>query len=148
MCVGGLCIASSTVTHLNTLSPFLPTPQLKEERDALNKKLERTIYEVQQKTGFKNFLLEKKLSAMKLDVEKTEAALAEVLASMRQEMDPEIRNTLEEVLMSKNQEVQKLERRLQEIKQKYSQTIVLYENKLREYNIPVEELGFTPVRRF
>jgi hypothetical protein len=32
--------------------------------------------------------------------------------------------------------------------QQYAETIRLYEEKLREHSIPVEELGFTPVRSF
>ncbi len=41
-----------------------PTQQLKEEKMELQNKLEKTIYSVQQKSGFKNLLLEKKYEAM------------------------------------------------------------------------------------
>ncbi len=53
--------------------------QLAKEKDALEKKLETTIYSIQQKTGFQNLILEKKLEAMAIDLQKTEAALAEVI---------------------------------------------------------------------
>jgi septal ring factor EnvC (AmiA/AmiB activator) len=44
---------------------------LREERDELSRRLRETVYNVQQKTGFKNLLLEKKLTAMSQDLEKT-----------------------------------------------------------------------------
>jgi len=44
---------------------------LREERDELAKRQAETIYNVQQKSGFKNLLLEKKLTAMSQDLEKT-----------------------------------------------------------------------------
>lgn len=122
---------------------------LEAEKEALEKKLEETIYSIQQKTGFKNLVLEKKLEAMAIDLQKTEAALAEVIASTNMGSGAgEIKNSLEEVLMAKNQIIQRLERTLAELKQKYHDSIVKYENKLGEYNIPTSELGFTPVKRF
>jgi hypothetical protein len=124
--------------------------KLMEERDELVRKRERTIYTVQQKTGFRNLLLEKKIGALSQDLEKTESALAEVLAStnLQPEIAGDIQNNLEDVLMSKNKQVQRLEDSLDKLKQKYAHTIQVYENKLTEYNIPLEELGFTPVRWF
>lgn len=49
--------------------------------------------------------------------------------------------------MSKNKATQKLEDQLEELKRKYARAIQLYEAKLAEYQIPVEELGFTATRR-
>jgi len=124
--------------------------KIKEETDELKQKLESTIYSVQQKTGFKNLLLEKKLEAMSQDLEKTESALAEVLAStnLQPEIIGDIKHNLEDVLMAKNKQVQKLEDTLADLKQAYAKVIQLYETKMAEHNIPIEELGFTPVRRF
>ena len=93
--------------------------KLKEEHDELHQKLENTIYNVQQKTGFRNLLLEKKLEAMSQDLEKTESALAEVLAStnLQPEIIGDIKHNLEDVLMAKNKQVQKLEDSLADLKQ-------------------------------
>ena len=191
--------------------------------------------------GFKNLILEKKLEAMAQDLEKTESALAEILASTNLQPDiiGDIKHNLEDVLMSKNKQVicpsllpfyyyhhnhnrmnrsssrfdnyfvlvlfacsfvydfgyhdethlthkhlhkhipkhnlrfkslqdtlatshkthththtktqpqiQKLEDTLADLKQSYARAIQLYEGKLVEHNIPPEEVGFTPVRRF
>lgn len=124
--------------------------KIKEEKDELHDKLENTIYNVQQKTGFKNLLLEKKIEAMSQDLEKTESALAEVLAStnLQPEVIGDIKHNLEDVLMAKNKEIQKLEDSLADLKNRYGHTINIYETKLVEHNIPIEQTGFTPVRRF
>merc|ERR1719502_1451317 len=48
------------------------------ERDELYEKFESTIYDVQQRSGFKNILLERKLHAINESLEKKEAQLSEV----------------------------------------------------------------------
>lgn len=122
---------------------------LREERDELDKKLSEAVYGVQQKQGFKNLLLEKKLTAMSQDLEKTESALAEVLAStnLHPEIIGDIQHSLEDVLLAKNRTTQRLEDGLAEMKRRYARTVQLYEAKMAEYQIPVEELGFTATRR-
>ena len=56
------------------------------ERDQLYSKFEASIYSVQQKTGVRNLLLEKKLSALGGLLEHKEAQLAEVMAASN--LDP------------------------------------------------------------
>lgn len=123
---------------------------LREEKTELQNKLERTIYDVQQKSGFKNLLLERKYEAMSQDLEKTQAALAEVLASTNLQPDllGQIEHSLEDVLMAKNKTVMQLQHELQNLKHKYATTIRVYDAKLKEYEIPKAELGFQPVKRF
>lgn len=122
---------------------------LKEERDLMKDKLEKTIFQVQQKSGFKNLLLEKKITSLAQDLEKTSAALSEVLASTNLHPDVigDIQNNLEDVLMMKNKIIQQQEDTLEEIKRRYARTVQMYEAKLAEYQIPVEELGFTATRK-
>ena len=48
---------------------------LAEERDQLKERFNEAIYDVQQKAGFKNLLLEKRLTAVGEDVEKADAQL-------------------------------------------------------------------------
>jgi myosin heavy subunit len=123
--------------------------KLKIERDELRRRLETSIYDVQQKAGFRNIVLDKKIQAMTQDLEKTEAALSEVLAStnLQPGVVVDIRHSLEDVLMAKNKTVQRLEDNLIELKQRYAATIQLYEAKLKEFAIPTEDIGFQPVRR-
>jgi len=64
----------------------------------------QAIHEVQQKTNFKNLLLEKKLTALADTLEKKEAQLNEVLSASN--LDPTaltvVTRKLEDVLDSKN----------------------------------------------
>lgn len=61
-------------------------PQVQQERDELYRKFTAAIQEVQQKTGFKNLLLERKLQALNAAVEKREVQFNEVLAASN--LDP------------------------------------------------------------
>lgn len=120
------------------------------ERDTLRTRLSKTIYDAQQKIGFKNLLLEKKIEAINQDLEKTESALAEVLAStnLQPEVVGQIQHSLEDVLMAKNKTIQQLQDHLDELKQRYGQAVGSYEGKLRQFDIPIQELGFSVVRSF
>jgi growth arrest-specific protein 8 len=84
---------------------------VQKERDELYERFEATIYDVQQKTGFKNLLLEKKLDAMHKELEKKDAQLNEVLAASN--MDPvmlgNITRKLDEVLEAKNRTIRDLQ---------------------------------------
>ena len=60
--------------------------QVQEERDELYRKFVKAIHEVQQKSNFKNLLLEKKLCALVDTLEKKEAQLNEVLSASN--LDP------------------------------------------------------------
>lgn len=62
------------------------SPQVQQERDELYRKFSAAILEVQQKTGFQNLLLERKLQALSAAVEKKEAQVSEVLATSN--LDP------------------------------------------------------------
>jgi hypothetical protein len=60
--------------------------QIQKERDELYTRFIKAIQEVQQKSNFKNLLLEKKLSALADTLEKKEAQLNEVLSASN--LDP------------------------------------------------------------
>jgi len=81
------------------------------ERDELYDKFVATIYDVQQKSGFKNLLLEKKLTALGDQLEKKEAQLNEVLSASN--LDPTalsvVTRKLEDVLDSKNAAIKDLQ---------------------------------------
>ena len=59
---------------------------MQQERDELYRKFVKAIHEVQQKSNFKNLLLEKKLGALADTLEKKEAQLNEVLSASN--LDP------------------------------------------------------------
>ena len=119
-----------------------------EERDLLKRRLERDIYKTQQKLGFKNLLLEQKIETLEEEVEKKEIALHEVLVStnLQPEVLGDVSRRLEDILLSKNENVKELEERLTEIKKMHYDAIHLYESRLHEYQIVPQELGFEPKR--
>jgi len=120
---------------------------VEKERDELYDKFESTIYDVQQRSGFKNILLEKKLSAINESLEKKEAQLSEVLAAAN--LDPNmlgsVSKKLDDVLDSKNSAIKDLQYELARVTKAHNDVIRVYESKLTEFGIPVEELGFRPL---
>jgi len=102
---------------------------------------------VQQKSGFKNLLLEKKLTTLGDKLEKTEAQLNEVLAASN--LDPTalavVTRKLEDVLDAKNAAIKDLQYEVARACKAHNDVIRTYESKLQEFGIPYEELGFAPL---
>mmetsp|Transcript_21580 Transcript_21580/g.35747 ORF Transcript_21580/g.35747 Transcript_21580/m.35747 type:complete len:503 (-) Transcript_21580:103-1611(-) len=121
--------------------------QLQRERDDLYNKFESTIYEVQQKAGFKNLLLERKLEAVHESLEKKDAQLSEVLAASN--LNPadltKVTKKLDEVLDAKNTAIKDLQYEIARLTKSHNDVVRVYETKLKEFGIPVEELGFRPL---
>lgn len=121
--------------------------QVEGERDQYHEKFQSTVYEVQQKSGFKNLLLEKKLSTLGDKLEKTEAQLNEVLAASN--LDPAalavVTRKLEDVLDAKNAAIKDLQYEVARACKAHNDVIRTYEAKLQEFGIPMEELGFVPL---
>lgn len=121
--------------------------QVEEERNQYYEKFQSTIFDVQQKSGFKNLLLEKQLSTLGDKLEKTEAQLNEVLAASN--LDPAglalVTRKLEDVLDAKNAAIKDLQYEVARACKAHNDVIRTYEAKMQEYGIPFEELGFRPL---
>lgn len=118
-----------------------------QERDELYRKFVKAIHEVQQKSNFKNLLLEKKLSTLADTLEKKEAQLNEVLSASN--LDPTaltvVTRKLEDVLDSKNSAIKDLQYELSRVCKAHNDLMRTYEAKLSQFGIPAEELGFKPL---
>nr|XP_012222977.1 PREDICTED: growth arrest-specific protein 8 [Linepithema humile] len=118
------------------------------ERDELHSKFVSAIFELQQKTGLKNVLLEKKLEKLSDLLEQREAQISEVLAAAQ--LDPtavvNVNKKLEDMLNRKNTAIQDLQYELAKVCKAHDDLLVTYESKLQEYGIPKAELGFQPLR--
>lgn len=116
------------------------------EREDLYTKFQQAIYDVQQKSGLKNLILEKKIDTVEEALETTEAQITELLASAN--VDPStsagITQKLDQVIAYKDDIVGQLQEEVQRIKDSHSTMVKTYESKLAEYGIPPEELGFVP----
>ncbi|KAI1235639.1 Growth arrest-specific protein 8, partial [Lamprotornis superbus] len=99
--------------------------QVQEERDELYQKFTRAINEVQQKTGFKNLLLERKLKGLLDLLEKKEVELSEVLAASN--LDPSALSLVTDKLEAHND------------------MLKTFEAKLTAFGIPLDNLGFQPL---
>lgn len=118
---------------------------LTEERDQLKNKFEEAILELQQKTGLKNVLLERKLLNLQKDTEKREAILGEVLTVAG--MEPQnLSVRIEKLLQNKNEKIQDLRYELARVCKAHDDLLETYEAKMVQFGIPKEELGFQPYR--
>ncbi|NXT74293.1 DRC4 protein, partial [Zapornia atra] len=117
------------------------------ERDELYQKFTKAIGEVQQKTGFKNLLLERKLKALLGVLEKKEVELSEVFAASN--LDPTalslVSQKLEDVLSSKNSTIQDLQLQLARVCKAHDDMLQTMEAKLTAFGIPLDNLGFKPL---
>jgi len=120
--------------------------QIQEERDNLYLKFQNSIYEVQQKSGLKNLLLEKKLDTVEEALETTDAQVSELLisANVDKAVVGGISQKLDQVIQYKNDIISQLHEEVSKIKDSHKQMVRTYESKMAEYGIPPEELGFTP----
>jgi len=117
------------------------------ERDDYYHKFQSTIYEVQQKAGLKNLLLEKKLDSVEEALEITDAQVSEMVLSA--ELPPQnkgMSQKLDEIISYKNDVVTNLHDDIQHIKDAHREMVKRYESVLATYGFPKEELGFTAVQ--
>ncbi|XP_031366964.1 dynein regulatory complex subunit 4 [Apis dorsata] len=118
------------------------------ERNELHARFVSAILELQQKTGLKNVLLEKKLEKLSDLLEQREAQISEVLAAAQ--LDPmaviNANQKLENMLNKKNNAIQDLQYELAKVCKAHDDLLRSYETKLQEYGIPKSELGFQPLR--
>ncbi|XP_045296059.1 dynein regulatory complex subunit 4 isoform X5 [Leopardus geoffroyi] len=121
--------------------------KVQQERDELYRKFTAAILEVQQKVGFKNLVLERKLQALSAAVEKKEVQINEVLAASN--LDPAaltlVSRKLEDVLESKNNTIKDLQYELARVCKAHSDLLRTYEAKLLAFGIPLDNVGFKPL---
>ncbi|XP_019675774.1 dynein regulatory complex subunit 4 isoform X2 [Lynx canadensis] len=121
--------------------------KVQQERDELYRKFTAAILEVQQKVGFKNLVLERKLQALSAAVEKKEVQINEVLAASN--LDPAaltlVSRKLENVLESKNNTIKDLQYELARVCKAHSDLLRTYEAKLLAFGIPLDNVGFKPL---
>lgn len=119
--------------------------KLTEERDQLKSKFEEAVLELQQKTGLKNVLLERKMTILKKEAEQREVVLGEVLNAAG--MEPHSLSVkMESLLKDKNDKIQDLRYELARVCKAHDDLLVTYEAKMVQFGVPVEELGFQPIR--
>lgn len=118
--------------------------QVAKEFEELNIQFQSSIYDVQQKTGLKNLLLEKKMDAMTMQLEQKDAELNEVLlhAKLEPAIVDRVKGRLEDIMANKNHDLRELEKEMANILRLQQKLAAAMELKMSEYGLPVDELGF------
>ena len=120
---------------------------LDKEHNHFLDKYKGSLHKVEQESGLRNLILEKKLEILEDNLEIKEVQLKELIK--RTLLDPtqisQLNNTLEEVDLMKTETINQLEEQLKRITETHANMIKTYEAKLAEFGIPVEEIGFVPL---
>lgn len=119
------------------------------ERATLKARFNEVIVELQQKTGLKNVLLERKIAALMREDEKRNIVLRKTMATCAPEFANKLENvekTVSDVVDSKNQTIIDLRYELAKAWKTHDDLLETYEGKLKQYGIPTDELGFDPIR--
>ena len=121
--------------------------QVQKERDELYGRFETTVYDIQQRAGLKAMVAERKLETLQETVEKKDAQISEILAAsnLDQSTLSAVTKKLDEVLEGKNQLIKALQYDVAKVSKAHNDIIRVYEAKLAEFGVPVEELGFRPL---
>ncbi|GBG32775.1 Growth arrest-specific protein 8-like [Hondaea fermentalgiana] len=114
------------------------------ERKNLYDQLQSSVFDVQQKTGLKNILLEKKVTLLDRELEKTDGYLSEILKQFN--LDPStlgiVQAKVRDILEAKNAAVSDLSQSITAAVGHHNKMLEAYESKLGEYGIAVQEVGF------
>ncbi|ORZ38991.1 growth-arrest-specific micro-tubule binding-domain-containing protein [Catenaria anguillulae PL171] len=121
--------------------------QVQKERDDLYNQFLSRVVEVQQKTGFKNLMLEKKLEALRTSLEKKDIQLHELLAQSH--VDPataaSISKKLDEIIDAKNLQIRELQLDLARVTKAHNDLIRTFQAKMVENGIPIDDLTLKPL---
>lgn len=119
--------------------------KLVEERDQLKNMFEKSILELQQKSGLKNSVLERKLEYIEKQTEQREAILGEVLSLAG--IEPQsLSIRIEKLLVQKNDKIQDLRYELARVSKMYDDLLSMMEAKLAKYGITLKDLELSSMR--
>ncbi|AWP05078.1 putative growth arrest-specific protein 8-like [Scophthalmus maximus] len=129
-----------TVEHELLLQAF---EKVQQERDELLRRQMDAILDLQQKSGLKELLLERKLAALTQTVEKKEAQLCAVLSTAAdQEAGCSAANKLQEILVSKQNTIGSLQQDLARECQEYDQLLTTCAERLSARGVPLYDFPF------
>merc|ERR1712060_466560 len=129
---------SETLLHRMEFQHEVLIQQLKttsSERDDLYSKFQNSIYDVQQKAGLKNLILEKKIDAIDDALETANAQVTEVLASANLDQGAQggISQSLDQAIAVKDDIAAQLQEEVDRIRDMHRTMVKTYESKLAEY---------------
>ncbi|XP_034672109.1 dynein regulatory complex subunit 4-like [Drosophila subobscura] len=128
---------------------ILRNDSLVAERQNLKERFNDVIVELQQKTGLKNVLLERKIAALIREDEKRSIILHETIATCAPNMVDKLASLDERVgniVDEKNKIIIDLRYEVAKARKAHDDLLETYECKLKQFGVPSENLGFTPLR--
>jgi growth arrest-specific protein 8 len=117
--------------------------KLTQDRDTLKENFEVALIEMQQKTGLKNALLERKISMLEVEKEQTDAIFGGNVQI--NSVDPN-KAMIEKILSQKNDKIQELRYTVAKISKAHEELLACVQSKMAQFGIPMEELGFEPLQ--
>ncbi|XP_071361667.1 dynein regulatory complex subunit 4 isoform X2 [Trachinotus anak] len=123
--------------------------KVQQERDELLKKQTQAIVEVQQKSGLKELLLQRKLAALTETLEKTEAQLCAALSAstVDQATGSSATNKLQEILEAKQVTISALQEDLARQCQEYDDLLRTCTERLKALGVPQDDFPFRPAEQ-
>lgn len=115
-----------------------------EQRDELKKRFGEIMIEMQQKTGLKNVLLERKLTQLQKEYERLEMVFGEVLKVTGLEPQ-DLCVKVESYLRQKNERIEQLEYEIARVAKCYGDLLESYESHLEKSGIPKDSHEFHSV---
>jgi len=121
---------------------------IEKERDELYDSFETSIKAVQQRSDFRNLILESKLQGMEEGIDKATSQLNEIVeaAALDQEEVGHIVGSLDEMVAAKNAIIKDLQYSVLRMTKGYNDALRTYTEKLVEIGIPkdeIEAMGFS-----
>jgi hypothetical protein len=121
---------------------------LKAETDELRDQFSAAVFDIKQKSSFKSILLEKKIGAVRSVQEMREAQLSEALKLAN--LEPTVLGRppegMDAVMAVKNEESKRLQQEIVRVKALHEQLLRSVGEKLHEYGLTMDELGYTPAK--
>nr|XP_022910714.1 growth arrest-specific protein 8 [Onthophagus taurus] len=118
--------------------------KLQAEKDELHNRFVIGVLEVQQKTGLKNALLQKRIETLTNDAETKDAIIGELTTTKK--LPSGLNAKFENILNKKNKTIADLQYELARVCKAHDDLVDTYEEKMVQYGIPKNELGFSPMR--
>merc|ERR1719281_1828294 len=121
--------------------------KLEKERDDLQRKFAKGVKEIKRRAEFKNLVLEKQLQEIQARFDERQQQLREVLqaAKLEPHIVQSVTTKLEQVFGSKNRLIRELLYHVHHYTKQYNDTIKVYESKLGELGVPLDEIAFEPI---
>ncbi|SPP80373.1 dynein regulatory complex subunit 4 isoform X1 [Drosophila guanche] len=128
---------------------ILRNDSLVAQRETLKERFNDVIVELQQKTGLKNVLLERKIAALLREEEKRSIILHETIATCAPNLADKLTGLDERVgniVDEKNKIIIDLRYEVAKSRKAHDDLLETYECKLKQFGVPSDNLGFTPLR--